>query len=158
MKQDVNIPARPPRKRRQLEAALDVWIAVWLDGELSPSERRRVEGEKQRRKEERQRDEPIRLVVLGAVEGFTPEQRRLLRDKKAEAEVFMTWRSGFGTRTYQEVVKEGNFVVAAPKEMAKPERPPEGSVWAAVRYAKDRKLPVEVIMPDGQLLREASDG
>lgn len=75
MKQDVieDMPERPPRKRRQLEAVPDVWIAMWLAyGALTPSERRKLEEEKARRKAP-----SVRRVVgfTGTRAGLTPVQR-----------------------------------------------------------------------------------
>jgi hypothetical protein len=47
----------------------------------------------------------------------------------------------------QELVRSSTTVVAAPKEREKPNTV-EG-VWEAVRYAKHRRVPVRVVMPDG---------
>lgn len=75
-KEDVEVPERPPAKRRQLEAALDLWLAVWLDrSDLTPSERRRVEEEKARRKTASRRPFPVVVGFTGTREGMTPRQR-----------------------------------------------------------------------------------
>lgn len=73
MKEDAPVPDAVPKKRRQLEGALDLWLAVWLArDDLTPSERRRVSEVKQRRK-----DANPQVVVgfLGTTEGLTPAQR-----------------------------------------------------------------------------------
>lgn len=79
MKEDVEIPERPPRKRRQMEQALDVWLATWAAREdLTPSERRRVEDEQRDRKLRRQRERVV-AGFSGTREGMTPPQRAQLR-------------------------------------------------------------------------------
>lgn len=90
MKEDVEVPARPPAKRRQLEAALDLWLAVWLSrDDLTPSERRRVEEEKARRKAEARDGPEIVVGFTGTRAGMTPLQRAFvagfLLDHVAEA-------------------------------------------------------------------------
>jgi FAD/FMN-containing dehydrogenase len=44
-------------------------------------------------------------------------------------------------------VRQATAVVAAPKEPEKPDRV-EG-VWEAVRYARHRRVPVRVVLPNG---------
>jgi hypothetical protein len=78
MKEDVGPPPeRPPHKRRQLEQVHDQWLAVWLAGEtLTPSERRRVQAEKDRRKKSLPR---VIVGITATREGMTPPQRRWIQ-------------------------------------------------------------------------------
>jgi len=80
MKEDVEIPERPPRKRRQMQQALDLWIAAWLArDDLTPSERRRCEAEKEERKRRRELAE-VRVGFSGTRAGMTPQQRARIRE------------------------------------------------------------------------------
>lgn len=74
MKADVpELPDRVPAKRRALEQAADVHIAMWLAGDtITPSERRRLETEKERRKR-LVPDRPVGLLI--ARQGVTPVQQ-----------------------------------------------------------------------------------
>lgn len=84
MKADAPPPLRPPRKRRPLEQAPDLWLATWLArDDLTPSERRRVTEEKERRKE---RKVSIIVGFTGAREGLTPPQREFVRTWLTERE------------------------------------------------------------------------
>lgn len=84
MKDDVETPARPPAKRRQLEDALDLWLAVWLSrDDLTPSERRRVEEEKARRRSATARSATYGFT--GTQAGMTPAQRAAVREIVAGA-------------------------------------------------------------------------
>lgn len=74
-----------PRKRRQLEGALDVHVAMWLaSDDLTPSERRRVQEEKDRRRDERRAGPPVVLGFTAAREGMTPAQYRRVEELVAE--------------------------------------------------------------------------
>jgi hypothetical protein len=164
MKDDVDVPAEIPRKRRALEGWLDKWIAVWLArDDLTPFERRRLEVEKKRR---RKAQPDVKVGIVIATEGLTPEQRDyvtgfLVTSHPTELHV----RLGDAPRLrkaiighedvaatahpdHKDVVRAATVVVAAPKE---PERPDhvEG-VWEAVRFAKHRKTPVRIVMPNGE--------
>ena len=88
MKEDAPTPEAVPRKRRQLEQALDRWLAEWLArDDLTPSERRRVEEE---RDERRRRSGLERRVVgfTGTRAGMTPQQRRRFTELLAGADEF----------------------------------------------------------------------
>lgn len=164
MKEDVGpLPERPPAKRRQLEQTPDLWIAQWLAGDtLTPSERRRLEVEKQRRKDAR----PERVVgVLVGHEGVTPEQfhsllaavlalnptgivhpglQSRLHMQLRALEVPLTVLAG----DFQGVVKAANAVLVAPREQA----PTDSAMWEMLRYAKHRSLPARAVLPDGQIV------
>jgi hypothetical protein len=74
-KEDVPPLGPVPKKRRQLEGALDVHVAMWLaSDDLTPSERRRVQEEKDRRRRERREGPAITLGFSGTREGMTPPQ------------------------------------------------------------------------------------
>lgn len=79
MKDDVEIPAAPPAKRRVLEdpaRTLDQWLAVWAaDESLPPSARRRAQEERGRRKDLRRAGPPVIIGFTGSRAGMTPEQR-----------------------------------------------------------------------------------
>jgi hypothetical protein len=80
MKQDVEIDAAlpVPKKRRPLESTLDAQLAVWLaQGDLTPSERRRITEEKARR-----RVVGVKVIVgfTGTREGMTPQQRQEVKE------------------------------------------------------------------------------
>ena len=163
MKDDVEIPTVVPKKRRQIEHALDKWIAVWLSrDDLTPSERRRLEAEKQRRKTAAP---TVAVGILVGDEGLTPQQRAWLSDFLAEAHVDeLHWPEralphlrkvardlspGIETHaTHADVVRAATIVVAAPKETEKPAE--VSGVWEAVRLAKHRSLPVKIVMPNGE--------
>lgn len=72
-------PPHPPHKRRQLEQAPAIWLAIWADNKedkLTPSELRRVKEERERRKE---RVVPVVVGFTGTREGMTPAQRAEVR-------------------------------------------------------------------------------
>lgn len=71
------LPEGVPKKRKQLEQALDVHIAMWLASDnLTPSERRRLAEEKARR---RSKTERVVVGFTGTREGLTPQQREGIR-------------------------------------------------------------------------------
>lgn len=170
MKDDVEIPPAPPRKRRQLEdpgQTLDKWLAVWAaDTSLPPSQRARAQAERDRRKA---LVPDVRVGVLVGDEGMTPAQRqRILElvtgagttDLNFDAQRLSHFRRlllplddlnvrAIAMEGDQDVVRNSTTLVAAPKESEKP-GVVEG-VWDAVRYAKHRRLPVRVVMPDGSV-------
>jgi len=139
MKDDAPLPDAVPHKRRQVETLLDRHIAMWLASpDITPSERRRLQAEKDRRKALTPED---RVVVLVGREGMTPQQRARMAELVAGA-------TSVAKGCSPDVVKTADRVVATPKETQEPVRKDTG-VWAMIRYAKHRRLPVSVIMPDG---------
>jgi hypothetical protein len=175
-KDDVDVPDEVPSKRRQLEGALDKWLAVWLTrDDLTPSQRRRLEEEKARRKA---LVPDQRVGVLVGAEGCTREQRARIMDVVAALQPTEIHHPGLsspmhqacrrvapvvvhqdgirpaGTRDMQDVVKAAHVVVGAVRS-----RSPEGTpVWEMIRYAKHRSLPVRVVLPDGSELQGEVDG
>ena len=163
MKDDAPVPKKVPTKRRQLEAALDRWLAVWWVGDLTPSERRRVHEERERRKRRAARPDRNVGLLIGP-EGATPAQATAIIDAASDA----THVSYYGQATRllraglppvpvlelpdaQDVVRASNVVVAAPKEPSEPAGPKAG-VWAGVKFARHRGVPVRVILPSGKEL------
>lgn len=161
MKEDAPAPDAVPRKRRQIEAAPDLWLRQWLNRE----DLRLVDRANLERELDRRREDP-RTVVVGVVfgqEGVTPEQLRVMRSLCQRPDLlavhapfkialgvenFITHeRVGIGERLAG-IVRVSTLVIAAPKESEKPQKV-EG-VWAAIRLAKTRSLPVTVIMPSGK--------
>lgn len=162
MKEDVGpAPASPPAKRRQLEQAPDLWIALWLANDsLPPSQRRRVQEEKDRRKVAGP-DKPVGVLVgpegvtpsqfvslLTLVEGLRPTEihhpglpSRLHMQLRAMEIPVVVHRGD-----YKEVVKASRAVVVCPKEFA----PGKSAMWEMLRYAKHRRLPARAVLPDGR--------
>jgi hypothetical protein len=146
VKEDAPAPLAIPTKRRQLDAALDRWIAEWLDRtNLNPSTRRMLEEERERRKVVRKTGPPARVGILEAREGMTPEQRAALNEWRAQFNGASEIRSG----DYQAVVKASSAVFAAPRHAREP-KSGEPGVWAGIRYARHRKVPVTVVLPNGK--------
>lgn len=168
-KEDAPAPDVIPKKRRQIEAVPALWIATWLArDDITPSERRRLEEEKQRRKNQ---EPDQRVGVIPAQEGMTPEQlatfRRILPTTRATevhhpgvaSKVHGTCRSlgvpviehrdmaAWSSRA-TEIVKGSDMIVAAPKD-TRSSNGDKRDVWAIIRHARDRKLPVTIIMPNG---------
>lgn len=172
MKDDVPpLPDRVPAKRRQVENILDLHIAMWLASDkLTPSERRRLEGEKARRKALAP-ERPVGLLV--GREGVTPTQQAVVLDRLAASGATAIHHPGVAAPLHSAcrrvapvevhrdvrsdhaalrvVVKQAtHLVIGAPKE----NRPADSPVWDAVRYAKHRSTAVEVILPDGRIYTE----
>lgn len=170
MKDDVAIPARPPHKRKQLEAALDKWLAVWAaDSSLTPSEYRRVQDERDRRKQAAPEQ------VVGVVEGFggaTPLQVDALRALLAtqhpslivhplcsrkvhricrDAEGSLSVVDGASTAGMaRETARQSDVLIGLVSETSMPTA--KTGLWEALRYGKDRGADVKIIWPDGTLL------
>lgn len=161
----VDLPVGPPRKRRALERAPDIWLARWLaDESLVPADRRRVEQEKARRKTVT----PDRVVgvVVGA-EGVTPEQATAIQralSASGATEIHHPWLPGrvhgmcraLGVPvriadTPREAVRTADLVIAAPKESREPTTASVSVVWELIRYARHRRTTVKIAMPDGTL-------
>lgn len=164
-KEDIaDAPARPPRKRYQLQneqKVPDLWLAKWANNEnLSERERKLVQEERDRRKT---LEPDVRIGVLVDAEDVTPAQLGFLEEKLVGAtEIHHPWttrrvagmcrRAGAPVTVHKElrdVVLACQMVIAAP-------RAPEDfrnrtPAWEAVQYAKHRKLAVTVVLPDGRV-------
>lgn len=164
------MPAAPPRKRRALEDAPALWLAVWLDSELSPSDRRRLEEEKARRKA-LTREHRVGLVV--AQEGLTPVQlaaviaaldgasevhhggvpSKLHNAAREYGVVHHRDAWPFSDERIKAVIRDSDAIIAAPKEQTiMPYATP--GVWRWIGYARNRSLPVRVILPTGDEAKE----
>lgn len=169
MKEDAPAPKDIPRKRRQLEAAPDLWLAVWLDRDLLPPERRRVQEEKDRRRAARARQSRLVGVVLG-YEGVTPPQREaigeslrggLVTEVYSNQQLKARWLRSIchdlGVPIHHDspgnLIRAVDMVIAAPRETIAPTNTPtweRSPVWAAISYAKHRSIAVKVILSDGK--------
>lgn len=165
MKEDAPTPTHPPKKRHQLERVPDLWLAVWAnDSELPESERQRAQDERDRRRTLSPSDYVLGLLVDR--EDCTPVQLTALREVMAGAklagakELHHPWttrriagvcrHSGLPITTHQnlrDVVLASERIIVAPRgpDDFKKRTP----AWESVQYAKHRKLPVTVVMPDG---------
>lgn len=167
MKDDAPAPRRIPKKRRVLEdtnATLDRWLAEWLDRpDLTPSERRRVQEERERRKQARRAPEDVTVGVLVGREGMTPEQTDYIAgycltlpasavvcvgSLPRKLAVRLDGIAIVGAPDDQAVVRSADVVIAAPKKPHEPTT--QVGVWAGVKYAKHRSLPVRVVLPNGE--------
>jgi len=147
VKDDVETPPAPPKKRKHLEQALDVHLAIWANDEsLPPSARKRAQDERDRRKADAKRGEVAKILVMVPREGKTPQQRAYHDEEVVGSGELYWWSS---KTDYHEMVKKVDQVVAFVKEQNAPTHPPPGSVWEAVQYARHRKLPLKVILPNG---------
>jgi hypothetical protein len=161
------LPLRPPKKRKQMYEALDIHLAMWAHSDtLIPSDKRRVEEERQRRKRMKRTE---RVGILVGKEGITPEQfvrmaealngekggmteiwhapvsgpvHSLCKSYGVDVEVVTTPRVSDHDR-WRIVVKNSTKVIAFP-------RGEEGPLWDLIRYTRHRNTPVTVIMPNGE--------
>lgn len=148
---DIEIPAEIPRKRKALEAALDSWIAVWLTGELPPSQRRRLEVERERRKQLKRSQSRVVAIVTGR-EGFTPPQKVAIVEALTGAHPTRTLHVP-AYADIRDAIQASDLVIAGPRESAPPKNTQvrdRSSVWHAIDYAKHRGIPVKIIMPNGE--------
>jgi hypothetical protein len=160
-KGDVERPALPPRKRRELERALPVWLASWANDESIPEpDRRRAQAERDRRK-----DAGAVQLVVGLVigpDGATPPQVEAMREVVSSPTVVKVMsprplKLGLPPNTFvletdlREIVKTADLVVAAPRQVRKPVM--VTGVWEEVRHAKQLGVPVKVVLADGELHR-----
>jgi hypothetical protein len=166
MKDDVQAPPRPPKKRRALERALGRHLAIWASDEsLSASERERVQAERDRRKAAKP---PKVIGVLVGDAGATPEQTDTLArvlTSLAPTEVHHPFCS---PRIHQVCRATGAKVVALRGEMGETSRRvarasdalvglvpgrampvTKDGLWGELRRAKDRGANVVVIWQDG---------
>lgn len=165
VKEDVQeLPDRVPAKRRALEAVLDLHIAMWLASDkITPSERRRLSDEKQRRKDLKP------SAVLGVIEtreGATPAQLTAffgvleLKRMTAIAHPGNLSRRAHGMCTGRAPVKQlhgasaNDLVRASDLMVALPRGDTDAYVWDAVSYAKHRKVPIVVVDPFGGIRSE----
>jgi hypothetical protein len=161
MRDDAPTPADVPKKRRQLHDALDRWLAEWAArDDLTPSERRRVEEERARRKAERKRGADPVLGLLVGQEGMTPQQRayvigyvvtgNIRRVCMAGASPTAIGRAmgvaGIAASDLKDVVRHSDLIVAAPRaaDWAGTD------VWEGIRFAHHRKVPVAIVLPNGR--------
>jgi hypothetical protein len=171
MKEDTPAPDVIPTKRRPLEAAPDLWLRQWLNKEdITFREKKRIDKEIQRRKDEKPR---VSLGVLVPQEGVTPKQLRALDDYIKVLQPTEVHHDGVPSKVHQvvkrygvdpvvhrdirlsdnfpEVVKNSTVVVALPKEpYFSVDNKPKTGVWEAVNYAKLRSIPVKVFDLDGK--------
>jgi hypothetical protein len=176
VKSDVveDMPAAPPRKRRQLEQVPDVWLAIWLDSEdLSPSDRRRCQDEKAERARRRKVAEH-RVGLIVNQYGLTPDQLAKAIEALRGAGATEVHHGGVPSKLHnaardlgvvhhkepgwlyseerdQEVIRSVDAVIACPKETTVQTYATPG-VWKAIGYARHRGLPVTVISPTGDIL------
>lgn len=168
MREDAPAPKHPPKKRYQLERALDLWLATWAhDEELPERERARVQDERDRRKALKPQRE---LGLLVEQEGVTPQQLELIVEKfralqptgihhpwvqprvhsacielGVPVKVHRDVRDSFAPM--REVVLSSDIIVAAPRGMNRPSDPTP--VWDSLLYARHRKLPLTLVLPNG---------
>lgn len=161
-------PLEVPKKRRVLEQMPDLWLAQWLARDtLTPSERRRIAEQRQTRKDRKGKEE-VKLGIVAAAEGATPEQKNMLREMiegYAPTEIHryqlpryihsrMLVHMGapiLAEESNNDVVRHSTVVIAVAKETVEPLHKDDNPVWSAVKYARHRKIPVKVILPDGKV-------
>ena len=166
-KEDVPpLPDRPPKKRRQLEQAPDIHLALWANSyHLSLSEKRRVREERERRKRLLTKWE--RIGILIGDEGVTPTQvvklsEMLTSHKAVMNEIWLpevsahVWRVCKSVGVAVESLRDRDRDTAcrtvirnATKVFAFPNGE-NGPLWDLIRYARHRNLTVEIIMPNGE--------
>lgn len=170
MKDDAPLPGTVPKKRRAMQLLLDRHIALWLANDtITPSERRRLAAEKDRRKAMAPSDHEVGVVIDEA--GITPEQLAALATLLPSQQPAHVHHRGVPSRVHEackrvapvcvhrdntEVVKASDVVLAFPKENAiMPYATP--GVWMNIGAARRRSVIVRVISPDGHLLGEGED-
>jgi hypothetical protein len=153
---------RPPRKRRELQRALDRWIAEWLaSDDLTPAQRSMLEEEREQRKRTRKREQRAVGLIM-PVEGYTKPQFDRLPELLAGATRIL--HHGVPSRVHQlcrrvapvtvhndqprTVVTNADLVIALTKETTVMPHATPG-VWKLIGLAKHRSVPVRVILPDG---------
>lgn len=161
MKEDAPAPAHPPTKRRALERAPDLWLAVWASDESLPeADRKRVQAIRDARKVAT----PDR--ILGLIldkEGATPQQLLTIKEilpARRPTAIHHVWcaarihsacealkvpvtvhaRNGF-----RDVVLATSILVALPRGQET-----DSPVWDAIKYANHRKSEVTVVLPSGE--------
>jgi hypothetical protein len=158
MKDDAPAPDEIPTKRRQLHDVPDYWLAVWASRDnLTNTERARVGEERDRRKHAR-RQQDVTVGVLVGPEGATPEQTEYIVgylltlgattivavDLPAKIERRLDGIPVAGAPDFQVVVRASDVVLAAPRASQA-----AGVVLDGIRYARHRRVPVRVVLPNG---------
>lgn len=106
----VDLPDRVPAKRRQVEQLLDAHIAKWLASDMiTPSQRRRLEAEKARRKA-LSPERPVGLLV--GREGVTPIQAGVVLEQLAAAQPTEIHHPGVAGSLHKACKRLGVEVVA----------------------------------------------
>lgn len=170
MKDDIPpLPDAVPKKRRHIENILPVHLAMWLDDSsgITPLERKKLRAEHERRKF--LKPDVVLGVVVGS-EGMTPPQFRTFQrvivgmgatevhHARLPAKVYHVTKSlevpivlhgDLELYDPREMVRKCTVIVAAPKEQTV-QSYSSGGVWSVVGFAKNRSLPVKVILPDGK--------
>jgi hypothetical protein len=161
------LPDTFPKKRRQIEEALDIHLRLWVEMEgLPPGQRRKAQEEIERRRRLRP---DVKLAIIAGPEGVTPEQVRVSAGifKRIEpTHVLVVGQARKLARLFvdieydgplqfskpedvRDVLRNATVAVCYPKETFNPNV--VDGVWDAVRFAKHRSIPVRAIMPDGKL-------
>lgn len=180
------LPKTIPRKRRQIERLLDVHIAMWLaQHDLPPGDRKRLEEEKadRRRKNPEVRisfwgsrtgmTPQQKEAVQGYILEFRPKSvhylastggtsaynfhricKKLHHQREYDIQLdLVTYRDIPGAM--QEIIKQGTVVIMTARANSYDGLEPD--FVEAYRYARDRKLPIRFIWPDGNLLIPKED-
>jgi hypothetical protein len=140
---------------------------MWASSDtLIPSDKRRVEEERARRKRNKNATDRIGIVV--AKEGMTPEQTTKLAEilngeRATMSAIWHVWSKGPVYKLCKaydvdlEVLHEGSepwraerTVIHNATKVIVLVNGDSGPVWDMVRYAKHRNTPVRVIMPNGE--------
>lgn len=169
MKDDVETPPRPPKKRRALEAADARHLAIWATDESLPSgDRQRAQDERDRRKQLRT---SVAVGVLVGTGGATAEQIERLQsalESVGPTEIHHPFTPGrvhavcraTGARvavyrgspemTNRQVAQASDVLIGIVSENSIPIA--KTGVWDSLRYAKDRGIDVITIWPSGLAL------
>lgn len=170
MKEDLGPrPAKPPKSKRALAQLPDVWIAEWLASEdISPGDRKKL----QAIKDERKAHHPdVKLAFIPSQAGMTPEQFRAFqrivpnmgatevhlhgRIEGKPYQVFkklgvpIEFHTSVGIDGAKEMLRQSTVVIAVPKETTVKAYATLGT-WELIGYARNRSMPVKIIMPDGR--------
>lgn len=162
MKDDLEVPLTIPRKRRHLERAPDLFLAVWASrDETADWERQRVQAERDRRKKLKP---SVKVAVLIGGEGLTPAQRGRFAGLLIEMEPTTLYLvpdalthvrklvAGIPSHVsdFHAAIRDASLVLAFPKDHREPIG--KAGVWLGVRYARHRNIPLKVFLPNGDEL------
>lgn len=164
-KDDAPAPERPPAKRRALERCPDVSIAVWAGDEaLTPSERRRAQDERDRRKHARQLGER-RVGIIHDEAGVTAEQIDAIRVALAAIEPTEIHHAGVQRGVHwasrnavmgkvvnhsgdeRKVLLNAQTLIIAPRSANQ-----DSPAWDHARAGRLRGVALQIVMPDGEVL------